>query len=136
MAVMSKEVQELFSKVGSLAFATVSEGGQPNCCVVGMKKVIDDETVYVSDQFFRKTLDNVRANQKVSLTFWEGHDAYQIHGTATYVNDGERFLTQKEWVDALFAQMGMPIKAKGGIFVHVDAVYQVAAGPQAGERLA
>ena len=38
MATMSKEVQELFDKVKSLAFATVGEGGQPNCCVVGMKK--------------------------------------------------------------------------------------------------
>lgn len=136
MAVMSQEVQDLFGKVKSLAFATVSAEGQPNCCVVGMKKVIDSETVYVSDQFFKKTLANVQENQKVALTFWEGHDAFQIHGTARYVNEGEEFLQQKEWVDALFGQMGMPIKAKGGIFVHVDAVYQVAAGPQAGEKIA
>lgn len=136
MAAMSKEVQELFDGVKSLAFATASADGQSNCCVVGMKKVIDAETVYVSDQFFKKTLANVQENQKVALTFWEGHDAFQIHGTARYVNEGEEFLAQKEWVDALFAQMGMPVKAKGGIFVHVDAVYQVAAGPQAGEQLA
>lgn len=136
MAAMSKEVQELFDGVKSLAFATAGADGQPNCCVVGMKKVIDAETVYVSDQFFKKTLANVQENQKVALTFWEGHDAFQIHGTARYVNEGEEFLAQKEWVDALFAQMGMPVKAKGGIFVHVDAVYQVAAGPQAGEQLA
>ena len=136
MATMPQEVQELFDRVKSLAFATSDANGQPNCCVVGMKKVIDAETVYVSDQFFKKTLANVHANQKVSLTFWEGHDAYQIHGTARYTNEGEDFVSQKEWVDALFAQMGMPIKAKGGIYVHVDAVYQVAAGPQAGEKIA
>lgn len=136
MAVMSQEVQDLFNNVKSLAFATVNADGQPNCCVVGMKKVIDAETVYVSDQFFKKTLANVQENQKVACAFWEGHDAFQIHGTARYVNEGDEFMAQKEWVDALFGQMGMPIKAKGGIFIHVDAVYQVAAGPQAGEKLA
>lgn len=136
MAVMSQEIQELFTKVKSLAFATADASGQPNVCVVGMKCVIDAETVYVSDQFFKKTLANIQENQKVALTFWEGHDAYQIHGTARYVNEGEEFLAQKEWVDGLFAQMGMPIKAKGGAFIHVDGVYQVAAGPQAGDKIA
>lgn len=136
MAVMSKEVQDLLTNVKSIAFATANADGQPNCCVVGMKKVIDAETVYVSDQFFNKTLANVKENQKVALTFWEGHDAFQIYGTARYVNEGEEFTSQKEWVDALFAQMGMPIKAKGGIYVHVDAVYNTAAGPNAGAQIA
>ena len=39
-------------------------------------------------------------------------------------------------MDAKFASMGLPIKAKGGCFIHVDAVYQMAAGPTAGEQLA
>lgn len=136
MALMTQEVQDLFTKVKSVAFATPDAAGQPNCCVVGMKKVIDAETLYLSDQFFRKTLSNMKANQKVAVTFWEGHDAYQIYGSARYVDEGDEFLAQKEWVDALFAQMGMPIKAKGGVFVKVEAVYQVAAGSAAGEKLA
>lgn len=136
MAVMPKEVQELFTSVKGVVFATADAQGQPNSCVVGMKKVVDAETVYLSDQFFNKTLANVKENQKVSIVFWEGHDAFQIHGTARYVNEGEEFTSQKEWVDALFAQMGMPIKAKGGIYVTVDAVYNTAAGPTAGAQIA
>ena len=136
MAVMPKEVQELFTNVKGVVFSTANAGGQPNSCVVGMKKVIDDETIYLSDQFFKKTLANVKENQQVSVVFWEGHNAYQIHGTARYVNDGEEFTSQKEWVDALFAQTGMPIKAKGGMYVHVDAVYNTAAGPNAGAQIA
>ena len=30
----------------------------------------------------------------------------------------------------------MPIKAKGGVFVHVDAVYTSAAGADAGKQIA
>ena len=91
MATMPAEVQELFAKVPSVVFATASADGQPNASIVGMKRVVDDETVYLSDQFFSKTLANVQANAKVSVVFLEGHDAYQIHGTARYVNEGPGF---------------------------------------------
>lgn len=136
MTAMPKEVQDLFAKVPAIVFSTATVDGQPNASIVGMKQVIDDETLYLSDQFFKKTMANVQANDKVSVVFWEGHDAYQIHGTARYVNEGEEFLAQKAVVDEKFAQMGMPVKAKGGVFVHVDAVFTSAAGPTAGDRIA
>ena len=135
MAVMPKEVQELFEQVPTVVFATASLEGQPNAAAVGMKKVIDDSTLYVSDQFFKKTLANVQANAKVSIAFWSDKAAYQLHGTARYVNEGDEFAAQKEWVDAKFASMGVPITSKGGCFVTVDAVYVMQAGPQAGERI-
>ena len=136
MAIMSPEVQELFTQVKDVVFSTATADGQPNGSIVGMKAIIDDETIYISDQFFNKTLANMLENQKVSIVFWEDRAAYQIHGTARYVNEGEEFLTQKAWVDAKFKEMGMPITAKGGVFVHVDAVYTSAPGPQAGDQIA
>lgn len=136
MAVMPAEVQELFNKVPAVVFATASADGQPNASIVGMKRVVDEQTLYLSDQFFNKTLANIKENQRVSVVFWEGHDAYQIHGTVRYVDAGDEFEVQRAWADGLFARMGMPIKAKGGCFVHVDAVYTSAAGPQAGSQIA
>ena len=136
MAVMSAEVQELFKEVKDVVFTTAREDGQPNSCVVAMKAVIDDETVYVSDQFFKKTLDNVKANPKVAIVFWKGNEAYELYGTARYVNEGAEFEAQKAWVDAAFEKMGLPIKAKGGCFVHVDEVFSSAPGPTAGQKLA
>ncbi len=136
MAIMTTEVKELFESAANMVLCTASADGQPNGAAIGMKAVIDDETVYISDQFFNKTLANLRENQKVAVAFWTGHDAYQIHGTARYANEGDEFAAQKEQVDAKFAAMGLPIRAKGGCFVHVEAVYQMAAGPDAGKRLA
>lgn len=136
MAVMPAEVQDLFKKVSDVVFTTASADGQPNSCIVGMKAVIDDETVYLSDQFFKKTLANVQANPKVAIVFWEGINAFELHGTARYVNEGPEFEAQKAWVDAAFEQMGKPIKAKGGCFVHVDAVFTSAPGPMAGHKIA
>ncbi len=136
MACLSDEVKALFEKVPAVVFATASTEGQPNGSIVGMKFVIDDETIYLSDQFFKKTLANVKANEKVAVVFWEGHDAYQIHGIAHYVDEGPEFEAQKEKVDGIFAQMGVPIKAKGGVFITVDAVYTSASGPTAGDQIA
>ena len=136
MAVMPAEVQDLFKKVSDVVFTTASADGQPNSCIVGMKKIINDETVYLSDQFFNKTLANVRENAKVAVVWWGEGGAYELHGTARYVNEGPEFEAQKAWVDAAFEQMGKPIKAKGGCFVHVDAVFTSAPGPMAGDKIA
>ena len=93
-------------------------------------------TVYISDQFFNKTLANLKENQKVAITFWGDEGAYQIHGTATYINEGEQFEELKAWVDGCFAAMGAPITAKGGVLVHVDELFTCSPGPNAGAKLA
>jgi hypothetical protein len=136
MTVMPAQVQEMFKEVDDVVFTTSRADGQPNSCIVGMKAVIDDETVYLSDQFYKKTLANVQENPKVAVVFWKGTEAYQLYGTARYVNEGEEFEAQKAWVDAAFEGMGLPIKSKGGVFVHVEEVFSSAPGPTAGEKLA
>ena len=136
MTVMPANVQEVFKEIDNVVFCTAREDGQPNACIVGMKAIIDDETVYVSDQFFNKTLANLQVNPKVAITFWEGTEAYELHGTARYVNEGAEFEAQKAWVDAAFEGMGLPIRAKGGCFVSVEAIFISSPGPTAGDKIA
>jgi len=136
MAKIPQEAQELFAKVDAVVFATARSDGQPNTCIVGMKKVIDDETIYLSDQFFKKTLANVLENPKVSVVWWGDEGAYELYGTARYVNEGPEFDAQAEWVNAAFESKGMPIKTKGGVFVDVEAVYTSSPGPAAGDQIA
>ena len=136
MTIMPAEAKKLFAEVEEVVFSTASVDGQPNSCVVGMKAVIDDETVYLSDQFFKKTLANVQANPKVAVVYWKGAEAYELHGTARYVNEGAEFEEQKAWVDAAFKEMGLPIVAKGGCFVKVESVFSSSPGPTAGTQLA
>lgn len=135
MACMPKEVQDVFNAVGTVTFATATPEGQPNTCIVGMKKILDDETIYLSDQFFKKTLANVLENAKVSVLFFNDDGAFQVHGTARYVNEGPEFEENAAWVNAAFAGMGLPITAKGGVFVHVDEVYTSKSGPGAGDKI-
>jgi predicted pyridoxine 5'-phosphate oxidase superfamily flavin-nucleotide-binding protein len=132
MAKLPAEVQDAFNNIRNVVFATARPDAQPNCCIVAMKKIVDDETIYLSDQFFNKTLDNLRENQKVAVIFWGDEGAYEIYGTARYVNEGPEFEEQASWVNATFEQLGMPFTAKGGCFVHVDSVFSSAPGPDAG----
>ena len=136
MAKIPQEAQDLFAKVDAVVLATAREDGQPNVCMVGMKRILDDETIYLSDQFFTKTLANVQANDKIAIAFWGEDGAYNIYGTAEYINEGEQFAELKAWADGLFEKIGMPITAKGGIIMHVDAVYNSMPGPAAGAQLA
>ena len=136
MAKIPHEAQELFEKVDAVVFATARVDAQPNGCIVAMKKIIDDETVYLSDQFFKKTLANIQENPKVSIIWWGDEGAYELYGTARYVNEGPEFEKQAEWVNAAFKQMGMPITAKGGVYVDVEAVYSSSPGPSAGNQIA
>lgn len=137
MAVLTDSVKQVFETCDAVYLATANEQGQPNACIVGLRKVVDDETVYVSDQFFKKTLANLKANDKVAITFWNKEGAFQIHGTARYITEGdEEWPAEEAWAAAYFEAHGTPIRAKGGAFVHVDAVYDSAAGPNAGDQIA
>jgi len=136
MAKLPQEARDLFESVGAVVFSTANADAQPNSCIVGMKKVIDDETVYLSDQFFNKTLANVRENQKVAVVWWGEGGAYELYGTARYVNEGAEFEELREWANEGFKQKGLPIVAKGGVFVSIESVYSSSPGPDAGKQLA
>lgn len=137
MAKIPQEAQELFNKVDDVVFATARKGdAHPNACIVGAKKLVDDETIYISDQFFNKTLANIQENEKVSIVFWGKEGAYQIYGTARYVNEGAEYEAYAAAFKEFFESKSMPIVPKGGVFVHVDEVFCSQPGPQAGEKIA
>lgn len=136
MAQMTKRMRELFEKVPTAILATATEDGVPNAVPVGAKKVLDDETILISDQFFNKTLENLTANPNVAITFWEGHEGYQIKGSVTVETTGKRFEDTARWIEERSSKAGFPLKSKGAVIVHIDAIYGVSPGPGAGKKLA
>jgi len=88
MAMMTERMKELFLKVPAAILATADTNGCPNAVPVGAKKIIDDETILISDQFLNKTLANIHANPRVAITFWDGHEGYQVKGMVTIETSG------------------------------------------------
>ena len=136
MAKMTERMMEVFTKVPTAVLATATADGTPNAVPVGAKKIIDDETVLISDQFFGKTLANIKANPKVALTYWEGHEGYQIKGTVTVETSGARFEETAKWIEEMGNKAGFPLRSKGAVILKIDEIYGVAPGPGAGKKLA
>jgi predicted pyridoxine 5'-phosphate oxidase superfamily flavin-nucleotide-binding protein len=136
MAEMSERMQELLIKVPAAVLSTASLDGKPNSVPVGSKKVIDNETILISDQFLNKTLANMKANPKVAVTFWEGQEGYQLKGTVTIETSGQRYEETAAWIEDLGNKIGFPLKSKGAVILHIEEIYGVSPGPGAGKKLA
>jgi len=136
MSHMTERMKELFDKVPTVVLSTVSEDGIPNAVPVGAKKIIDDETILMSNQFFNKTLNNMKANPRVAVTFWEGHEGYQLKGSVTIETTGQRFEDTARWIDEKSRKSGVPRKSKGAVILRIEAIYGLAPGPGAGKKLA
>ena len=133
---MTEKIAELFEKVPTALLATATPDGVPNAVPIGAKKIIDNETILISDQFFNKTLVNMKANPKVSVTFWEGHDGYQIKGSVVIETTGSRFEETAKWIEEMGNKIGVPLKSKGAVILSIDEIYNLTPGPDAGKRIA
>lgn len=83
MVKLNSEMKNAFSKMRIFPLATASKDGVPNVIPIGFCKLQDDdETVWIADNFFLKTLDNLRENPRVALYVWgpETQGCFQIKG--------------------------------------------------------
>ena len=136
MAKMTERMKELFEKVEAVVLGTSSSDGTPNAVPIGAKKIIDDETVLISDQFLNKTLANITSNPMVSVTYWEGSEGYQLKGTASVETSGQRYEETAQWIEELGNRVGFPLKSKGVVILKIEEIYGVSPGPGAGRQLA
>lgn len=135
MAKMPQECQDLINNAYAAALSTCQDG-VPNVVPVSMKQVVDDETVMISDQYMNKTLANLRANPHAALSVWDQEGGFQVKGTVIYENEGPRFEAVAAEVHAILSSMGYDYTSKGVAYLHVEEVYSVTPGPDAGARIA
>jgi len=136
MAKMNQRIKEIFEKQEAIVLATATKDGIPNVVPVTAKKIIDDETILISDQFFNKTLNNMRANPRVAITIWDKLEGYQIKGTVTIETTGQRFEETAKWIEEMGKSLNLPLKSKGAVTLKVTEIYNVSPGPEAGKKIA
>jgi predicted pyridoxine 5'-phosphate oxidase superfamily flavin-nucleotide-binding protein len=78
--VYRKNMEKLFA----VPMATTSADGVPNVAPMASVWLEDDETFWIGDNFMVKTLENLKANSKVALYFWdpETKRCLQVKGDA------------------------------------------------------
>jgi uncharacterized protein len=133
MVKLSEEIKTAFSKVKIFPVATASKDGIPNVIPIGFCQLVDDETIWIVDNFMFKSLTNLKENPNVAIYVW-GPDTggcFQIKGKANIIDSGEKFEKMRSIVN--IAKPGLP--AKTLMEVEITEVFQCAPGPGAGKKL-
>lgn len=115
------EVKQFFKTIPIMAFSTSDENKTPNVVPIASKKIVNDDTIWVIDTFFKKTKENILQNSNVSIAMWKGSKGYQIKGLATYHSKGKIFDEAKYWILKL-----KPDKiVKGVVEIKVTDIYSI-----------
>ena len=136
MAKMNGRMKEIFEKQEVVALATATKSGVPNVVPISAKKILDDETILVSDQFFNKTLSNLKENPQATITAWDNIEGYQFKGEVTIETSGPLFEETAQWVEERGKTLNSPLRSKGALILKIREIYSVSPGPDAGKRIA
>lgn len=133
MVKITDEIKAAFSTIKVFPVATASKDGWPNVVPIGFVELVDDDTIWIADNFMKKTLANVRENPKVSVYVWgpETKGCFQIKGDVELKTSGPEFDKMQETVRSKMAQA----PAKGLLIVKIRDVYSCSPGPNAGDKL-
>ncbi len=131
MVKVTEEIKESLKSTKIAFLSTAAKDGTPNVVPIGAFKFLDDETLLISDQFFNKTLKNLKENPKIALTWWGEKGGFQIKADITiHIND-DVFRQDVEWVHSIRDTLN----PKSAIVGKVTGVYIVKAGPDAGKKI-
>jgi predicted pyridoxine 5'-phosphate oxidase superfamily flavin-nucleotide-binding protein len=109
-----QSIQEIFKEDKAVVFGTATPDGNPNINMIGLKKIQDDETIILADNYFNKTLANVLKNNK-----------------GTILTEGPEYEEIKQWVKSVKETL----PAKGMIVFKVEKIYNSIPGPNAGNLI-
>lgn len=86
------------NKKGAPVMTTVSKDGMPNTVYTTCVSIYEGEKFLVANNFFNKTLANVKDGCKGTFLFLTEDDkAYQLKGTYTHYTEGPMFDDMKKW---------------------------------------
>jgi predicted pyridoxine 5'-phosphate oxidase superfamily flavin-nucleotide-binding protein len=122
MAKLTAEMKEAFSKMKIFPVATASKDGTPNVIPIGIVELIDDQTIWITDNFMNKTLDNLKANPKIAFYVWgpEIKGCFQIKGHVTLKTSGKEYEEMKAKVNKKYPML----PARSLIIVKIDDVFE------------
>jgi predicted pyridoxine 5'-phosphate oxidase superfamily flavin-nucleotide-binding protein len=131
MVKLTDEIKESLAAAKLAFFATSAKDRTPNVVPVAAFKVLDDATLLISDQFFNKTLANMKENPQAAISWWGDKAGFQIKGTVTIHTDGEIWQQNVAWMKELRPSL----KPKGAVVMKITGVYAVIPGSEPGKKI-
>ena len=127
------DIQVIMNEDKAFAFATANREGVPNINMIGVKKIEDDETILLTDNYFDKTLANLKENTRAAIITKRAEEKlwYQLKGTCQYLNEGPKYEDFKKWVKS--KKESYP--AKGMVIFKVEQIFITTPGLDAGKPI-
>jgi len=134
MVALTEEMKAAFRTMKAFPVATASKDGWPNVVPIGFVELIDDETIWIADNFMKKTLANIQENPKISIYVWgpETKGCFQVKGPVEIKTSGPEFEKMQFTVRSKMAKA----PAKSLLIMTIQEIYECTPGPQAGEKIA
>ena len=133
MVKFNDDMKTEFLKLKTIYLATASAKGVPNVVPIGAMFLIDDETLWVIDNFMKKTMNNVKENPVATFDIWnpDGTMSYQVKCDVKYENSGADYEKAKQMMHEKKPQL----PAKGLVKLTFCKIFQVKPGPGAGDLI-
>jgi uncharacterized protein len=131
MVNLTPEVKESLTGTKLVYLATSSKDRVPNAVPIAAFKLLDDGTILISDQYFNKTLQNMKENPKIALSWWGEKGGFQIKGTVTLHTNDDIFKQNAAWMKESFPKFA----PKSAVVVKITDVYAVKPGPEPGKKI-
>ncbi len=131
MVKLTEEMKESLTGTKLLFLATASKKGLPNVVPIGAFKLLDEGSLLISDQFFSKTLKNLKENPQVAISWWGEKGGFQMKGPVTIHTSDEVFRQDVAWMK----EVRPTLTPKSAVILKISEVYQIRAGADAGKKL-
>jgi uncharacterized protein len=133
MTKLTPEMKEAFSKMKIFPVATASKDGTPNVVPIGGVELVSDDTIWITDNFMHKSLENLTTNPKIALYVWgpEIKGCFQIKGPALVKTSGRDFDEMKAKINI----KNPALPARSLIIVKITDVFECQPGPKAGSKI-
>ncbi len=133
MVALTPEMKDAFSQVKTFPLATASKSGVPNVAPMGSVFLIDDETIWIGDNFMLKSLKNVQENPKAALYIYGpgAKGCFQVKGDITVKTDGPEHARMK----AMIHEKKPNLSAKSLLILKITDVFECMPGADAGKKL-
>ena len=138
MVKLTAEMKADIQKVRVLPLATASNDKTPNVIPIGIAEIDDrdskDDYIHIMNNFFLKTISNIKENPKVALYIWspETTGCIQIKGEVVEITSkGNVYDDMTGRVSAV--KPGLPMKEI--IRIKVTSVFNCKSGKDAGQKI-
>ena len=133
MTKLTAEMKEAFGRMKIFPVATASKDGIPNVVPIGVVELIGDDTIWITDNFMNKSLENLKANPNIALYIWgpEIKGCFQIKGHASVKTSGKDFDAMKATIN----KKNPALPARSLIIVKISEVFECQPGPNAGSKI-